>query len=107
MIQKLTMTRGDTASFGLQTMLDDGTGYDLETAFFSVRAGFDGALVFQKSLGDGITKRDEGIYSVRIAPEDTQHIPAGQYYYDLEIGANSDVFTVLRGILQIEHDVTY
>lgn len=107
MIHKLTMTRGDTASFGLQTTLDDGSGYDLDTAFFSVRAGFDGALVFQKSIGDGITRRDEGVYSVRIAPEDTKDLSAGQYYYDLEIGANSDVFTVLKGILQIEHDVTY
>lgn len=104
MIHKLTMTRGDTASFGME--IQD-LGQDLESAFFSVRAGFDGALVFQKSLGNGITKRDEGVYSVRIAPEDTKDIPAGQYYYDLEIGANSDVFTVLKGILQIEHDVSY
>lgn len=104
---KLTMTRGDTASFGMLTMLDDGTYYDVDTAFFSVRAGYDGDLVFQKSLGDGITHVDTGTYTVRIAPEDTENIPAGQYYYDLEIGANSDIFTVLKGILDIDHDVTY
>lgn len=104
---KLTMTRGDTASFNIQTMLDDGSGYDLETAFFSVRAGYDGKLVFQKSIGDGITRMGTGLYAVRIAPEDTKDISVGQYYYDLEIGANSDKFTVLKGILDIDHDVTY
>ena len=64
-------------------------------------------IVFQKSLDDGITKQGTGVYLVRISPEDTQEIDAGEYYYDLVIGVNGDVFTILKGILVIEHDVTY
>ena len=104
MDQKLTMVRGDTASFGME--ITD-LGQDLDTAFFTVRDGFEGEILFQKSLDDGIDKVEAGKYVCRIAPEDTANSNAGEYYYDLEISANGDVFTVLRGILVIEHDVTY
>lgn len=43
---------------------------------------------------------------VRIAPEDTQNLSPGQYYYDLEVGANGDVFTILRGILTLVPEIT-
>ena len=104
MDQKLTMTRGDTATIGMK--IED-LNQDLDTAFFTVRAGFDSGISFQKSLSDGITKIETGVYLVRIAPDDTKEMDAGEYYYDLEIGVNGDVFTVLRGIIVIEHDVTY
>jgi hypothetical protein len=43
---------------------------------------------------------------VRVAPEDTAGIESGKYFYDLEIGLNSDAFTLLKGVLEIERDVT-
>ena len=98
MDQKLTVVRGDTASFGMEIME---LGQDLDTAFFTVRDGFEGNILFQKSLDDGIVKMETGKYICRIAPEDTANANAGEYYYDLEISANEDVFAVLRGILVI------
>ena len=100
---KLTMTRGDTGTFGLEI---EGAGQDLDTAFFSVRKDWQGDLVFQKTLSDGVSKIDDGQYAIRIAPEDTQTLDVGEYVYDFQIGANGDVFTLLRGILVIEWDVT-
>lgn len=104
MDQKLTMVRGDTASFGLEIQ---GLDQDLSSAYLTVRDGFEGQILLQKSLSDGISKIETGQYVVRIAPEDTENAQAGEYYYDFEIGANGDIFTVLRGILVIEHDLTY
>lgn len=102
--QNINMVRGDTFAFALEY---EGTDQDLETAFLTARKSYDGDVIFQKSLGHGIEKVETGIYSIRIAPEDTKNIEAGHYYYDFEIGLNSDVFTLAKGDLLIEHDTTY
>lgn len=103
MEKNINMVRGDTLSFGVEfTGLDQ----DLESAFFTVKQSFDGEAVFQKSIGYGITKVEDYKYRVRIAPDDTANIDAGQYYYDFEINVNSDTFTLLKGVLDIEQDVT-
>ena len=100
----VTMTRGDTMSFGMEI---EGLGQDLETAFFTCKKNVTEGAVFQKSLGNGITKLDEGKYVVRIAPEDTEDLDPGKYFYDLEIGANGDKFTILKGVLELERDITH
>lgn len=105
------MIRGDSLSFGLEfTGLDQ----DLDTACFTVKEYEDGAIIFQKYLGSGITKQDANHYVVRIAPEDTQSLVAKSYHFDLELTFNvsettnrDEVFTIMRGILEIEKDVTY
>jgi hypothetical protein len=99
----VTMTRGDTVSFNMEI---EGLDQDLDTAYLTCRKNHTEAPVFQKSLGDGITKQDTGLYVVRIAPEDTEGLQVGKYYYDLELGVNGDKFTILKGILEIEQDVT-
>lgn len=100
----ITMVRGDTLSFGLEI---EGLEQDLETAFFSCKSSYSAPnYAFQKSLNDGITKVDTGSYRVRVAPGDTQQLEAGTYYYDLQIGVNNDIFTILRGALAIEHEIT-
>ena len=104
MEQNLSMIRGDTASLGLELIDFD---QDLDAVYFSCKKDYNTEeYVFQKSLGDGVEKLETGKYTIRIAPEDTENVSAGQYYYDLEISANSDVFTVLIGVLNIQNDVT-
>ena len=99
----LCMVRGDTLAFSFEVEGID----SLETAYFSCKANADDTeYVFQKSLTDGISLVETGKYRVRVAPEDTSNIEVGSYYYDLEIGANSDIFTILKGILKVEQDVT-
>lgn len=100
----VSMVKGDTLSFGLEF---EGLDQDLDTAYLTCRKNFTEAPVFQKSLGDGITKQDVSHYVIRVAPEDTAGLQAGKYYYDLEIGANGDKFTILKGILELERDITY
>ena len=100
----ITMTRGDTMSFGIEI---EGLEQDLETAFLTCRKNYYQDPVFQKSLGSGITKHDTGQYVVRVAPEDTENLEPGKYFYDLELGVNGDKITVLKGILEIEQDTTY
>jgi hypothetical protein len=100
----ITMVKGDTLAFGMEF---EGLEQDLSSAFFTCRQGWEGAIVFQKSLGSGIEKVEDGKYRVRVAPSDTINVTPDHYVYDLEIGANGDVFTILKGILDIEHDATH
>lgn len=99
----LSMVRGDTLAFSFEIEGID----SLDTAYFSCKANADDdTYVFQKSLSDGISVVTAGKYRVRVAPEDTSNIEIGSYYYDLEIGVNSDIYTILKGVLKVEQDVT-
>lgn len=101
----VTMTRGDTMSFGME--IEGLEGQDLETAYLTCKRNHsDKDYAFQKSLGNGISKVGEGQYVVRVAPEDTASLEPDKYFYDLEIGVNGDIFTVLNGVLEIVRDVT-
>jgi hypothetical protein len=106
----IRMVRGDTLSFGLQLYDETGTpfGQDLERAYFTCKSNrSDKRYLFQKSLSDGVSKVGRGSYVVRVAPSDTASAKPGKYFYDLEIGCNGDVFTIMRGVLEIMQDVTF
>lgn len=102
--------RGDTYSIGFKT---EGINQKLDNIYFTCRDNLtdESNVLFQKSLGDGITltDQDEDIYSynVRVAPEDTRDIQSGTYYYDLQININEDIFTIMRGKFIIEQDCTW
>ena len=100
----MAMVRGNSLSFGLEIEGLDG---DLEFAYFTCKKNFnDQNNVFQKTLNNGITKLEAGKYVIRIAPNDTADVEAGNYYYDLTVGANGDVLTLVKGVLTIEQNVT-
>ena len=102
----LEMIKGDTFSFGLEIV---DLGQEIEEAYFTVKSNYDDTPLFQKTLGNGIEldhiEGNNYYYKVRIAPEDTENLEPKKYYYDFEIRLNDDVFTVLKGILDIEFDV--
>lgn len=99
----LSMVRGDTLAFGFEVQGVD----QLDTAFFSCKINADDdQYVFQKSLNDGISMVRTGQFRVRVSPADTEDVEVGSYYYDLEIGANGDIYTILKGRLKIEQDIT-
>ena len=99
----ISMVRGNTLSFAFEVEGID----SLSAAYFSCKINWDDTnYVFQKSLGSGISLVENGKYRVRVAPQDTENIEVGYYYYDLEIGANGDIFTILRGRLKIDQDIT-
>ena len=102
-MENLKMIRGDTLAFGIE--LDGVT--DVDAVYFSVKkTKFETEYILQKALNNGIAKIEDGKYSVRVAPSDTHNLEVGTYYYDLQIEANGDVFTVLYGALEIEADIT-
>ena len=106
MDRNLKMVRGDTFAFGIQYEIDGGM-QDLESCDFSCRKNPDDEnYIFHKTLSDGISKVSSGKYRVRVAPEDTDGIDIGNYYYDLQIGLNDDVFTIIKGVLKIEMEIT-
>ena len=43
---------------------------------------------------------------VRINPDNTALLEPGQYWYDLEIIKNGDIFTIFRGILELLPEIT-
>ena len=103
--QNLTMIKGDTLSFNI--VIDGLDGQDIESAFFTCKAvPTSDDVIFQKSLGDGISKIGDGVYVVTVSPADTEDTTAGAYYYDCQIGINGDAFTILIGLLTILQDVT-
>lgn len=104
----LFMVRGDTLKFSVEI---EGLTDDLTGAYFSCKKNKDDTnYIFQKSLSDGIEKASETetskTYQVTVAPEDTQNVDEGNYFYDLQIEVDGDVFTPLLAILKIEKDVT-
>ena len=100
----IAMVRGDTLAFAVE--IED-LDQDLDTCFFSCKSDpSDTEYVFQKSLDNGIEKESIGKYKVRVAPEDTENVEPGKYQYDLQIGLNGDIYTVLKGQLEIVFDIT-
>lgn len=96
--------RGDTMAFAIE--IED-LDQDLDSAYFSCKRNYtDEDYVFQKSIGDGIEKVETGKYRIRVAPEDTATVDPRSYYFDLEIGVNGDIYTLMRGILELLPDVT-
>ena len=103
----ITMVKGDTLSFGLEIKDQYGNMIDVDEAYMSCKKNLtDENEVFQKTLGDGITRQEAGKYVVRVDPEDTQDVEIGMYFYDFQIVKNGDVFTLMRGYLKIDWEVT-
>lgn len=101
--------KGDTFSCAFTI---ENLNQSIETAKFTCRDSLNdnSNVLFQKTLNNGITlvendtHKDIKKYAVRVAPNDTKNLQAGTYYYDLEIGVNSDIFTLMKGRFIIEQD---
>jgi hypothetical protein len=105
--ENITMVRGDTLAFNVEITDQDGEVILVDSAHFTCKKNVTGAeKIFQKSLGSGIIQSD-GLLTVRVAPEDTREVDAGQYFYDMEIGVGSDIYTLMIGTLSIQQDVTF
>ena len=99
----IKMVKGDTESFGFEL---EGV-ENLDAAYFSCkRNSQDENYLFQRSLNSGITKESGNQYVVRIAPSDTALLEPGQYWYELEISKNGDIFTIFRGVLDLLPEIT-
>ena len=101
--------KGDTYSSAL---VIENLNQELDTAYFTCRENLNdnSEVLFVKSLNNGITQveyddeNDIRKYAIRIAPNDTEELQSGTYYYDLEVGVNGDIFTIMKGKFIIEQD---
>lgn len=99
----LTMAKGDTVSFAFEIYDQNNQPLNMDRISFVCKKNlFDTEYVFEKSIGNGITKMSDGVYVIRIAPIDTANIISGQYYYSFRAFINSDVFTIYKGVLEIQ-----
>ena len=98
-------TNYDNNSMAYQVIVQD---VDITSIIFSVKADRDDPLyAFQKTLDNGITLNDTLSYRVRIDSEDTQNLPEGKYYYDIEVTLGSeDVYTIMMGSIILEQEIT-
>lgn len=103
--KEISFTRGDTYIIGFTTKNLEG---ELDTAYFTCRKDKlrETPVLFQVSLGDGITYLGNYEYQVVIGSDLTKDMPIGNYYYDLELSQNNSVKTALKGKLKLTWDVT-
>ena len=99
----IKVTRGDSLSFIFE--IED-LKQDLSAAFFTCKQNADDKNpLFEKTLTNGISKIGDGKYLVRLSPGDTSLIE-GKYPYDLQIVIGDEVYTLIKGYLDIDFDVT-
>ena len=102
--QPIAMIKGDTLAFNVEF---SDTSTVLSSAYFSAKQSYDdNSYVFRISLNNGISQIDNGVYKVRLAPSDTSSVTPGLYYYDLEVGINSDIYTLMFGEINILPEVS-
>lgn len=103
----IKLTRGDSFGFNFKVADGEGEAVTLDACYFSVKENpDDDDYVFQKNLSQGITRLSDGQYYVKIEPSDTADLEQFGYYYDLQCGIGNDIFTFLKGKLDIKWDVT-
>lgn len=108
----LTMYRGNTAKWDAAVTLG-GAPVDLTGItglWFTVKRSTDSAALFQKSIGSGITVTNAagGLARITFSPADTTSLPPRQVplEYDLEYESGGEVYTLARGRLTVEPDIT-
>ena len=104
----IDVIRGDTVN--IQFEIDSDTVLDLSSENFNVtfslkRAATDTAYVFQKDK-TAVTSIADNTFILRVAPEDTEDLIPGYYYYDLQIQVGDDTYTIALGKLQLIRDIT-
>jgi hypothetical protein len=105
--QNITMIKGDTLSFNCFVYDEFQMPFMVDSAYFSCKKKATGdEYIFRKEIDDGIEQDENGMLTVRVAPEDTAEVDAGEYFYDFEINVGEDVYTIMVGLLSIENDIT-
>ena len=99
----LTVNRGDSLIFTVE--IESSSDIDFDDVKFSCKNNIgDAEYVFQKSLNNGIEKEENG-YRIRISPQDTE-LELGNYFYDIQVKTDDDVYTILKGDFKVTWDIT-
>lgn len=102
MLKLFQIKRGDQFSF---IVYFKNLNQDLTTMKFGVKEDYNGSMLLEKSLSDGITKIDTQHYSVSFSPYDTASLEAGLYVFDLRYTIGDTPKTPLSGYLLFNESV--
>ena len=96
MLNKLEIIRGTSNTLQIEVVDANGTAYNLgsnEKIVFGVKANVqDEELVFQKTA----EIVGEGLFQVKLVPEDTAELKCGRYSYDVGLDNGVDYFNVIE-----------
>jgi len=113
-LKTLSLIRGDSQTYTLTFKTAAGTLYCLKNwnVFFTLKTNHgldDNRASLQKiitSFSDS-TGGTTGVAVIPIYPSDTKELDPGEYDFDISVlTAASESFTVMRGKLNLEYDVT-
>lgn len=105
----IEMTRGDSAAFFFQRHDNDGNVIVTlpSEMYFTIKKSYHAKeAIIQKTLAD-FTLDESAVWHVAIAPQETERIPYGTYYFDVEITDGDAVTTVVKGKFIIEEETTW
>ena len=108
----VAMVKGDVMAFGFQVQGLGPTDRPEEIKFICKEAVNDENALFVVDLNGSIdfvsydSEHDILTYSVRIPPNLTAGLEVGRYFYLLNMKVNGDVFTLLKGRLLLDYNLT-
>lgn len=113
-LKRLSLTRGDSENYGITFKKADGTLYNIKnwTVFFTLKTNWalpDAQASLQKiyTTFDDTTSGTSGSANIALLPADTADLDPGEYDFDIAVCTDqSKVYTVLKGKLDLEYDVT-
>ena len=109
MDRDLSIVKGNTLNFFVNfTLTDDEDIEDITEIYFSGKDKLtDSEYAFQLTLDNGITLQEGTTkFLVSLSHEITSTLEVENYYYDLTFVMNGNVFTIMKGILKVEPNVT-
>ena len=113
-IKHLSLTRGNSDTYTVTFNQSNGRPYCIKNwvVFFTVKANHslpDADAAFQKiitSFSDS-TAGTTGVAVIPISPTDTANLEPREYDWDIKVRtAANESFTVIKGKLELEYDVT-
>ena len=103
MLRIFNIKKGDEFSF---TVTFKNLSEDLTTFTMGVKLNYeDTSMLITKTIGNGITKIDDGKYQIDFTPAETGALSPNIYVYDLRMTLGSVVYTPLYGYLNIQETV--
>jgi len=113
-LRRISLVRGDSDNYGVIFKKADGTLYNIKNwvVFFTVKTNRDlpdSQVSLQKvvTVFSDSTSGTTGSANIPILPSDTTNLEPGEYDFDVSVCTNSSAnYTVLRGKLDLEYDVT-
>jgi hypothetical protein len=113
-LKTLSLIRGDSQTYTLTFKTAAGTLYCLKNwaVFFTLKTNWalaDAQASLQKIVTafSDTTSGTSGVATVSILPTDTVDLEPGEYDYDVSVRTSSNqTYTVQRGKLTLEYDVT-